>query len=425
MYTNFIFPKPKDFDTFEDVVCSLYSRMCNNPNLQRYGRAGQKQNGIDVVGFKDKILLGIQCKSHPENDITTREIDEEIQKAEGFTPSIDELIICTSAHRDTETTAHVLSVNAARLQKGLFPISIRYWDDIYDDLAKYPDILHRHFLQYFPLEKLEHIQIPAQTLDKQTAMWPVSIDELKHVANTNVGQIAQCEKYSLKLGFSTFADVNADRQVDLDINLCDELAIGSDAVETTLKSVKNLLSDTFFSKHLEIQLQVRLSVAFQLGWQFRKVTGYELRVISRGQVWQTYDLPYVASGLLSGLPELRNSQSNEVVIILNISRDITSSVNEFVDGFKEQPLAVLQYGLDGHVIHNAAQALSLAKEISRTIKDIFDKWSVKRVHLFASMPASLSALVGYHLNAIGTIDVYYFDDTRSNYQLAFEISNSS
>ena len=102
MAVDFVFPKPRDWATFEDIVCDVFTRKFCNYNFQRYGRSGQAQSGIDIAGPTENGLLGIQCKHHPAGIIEIAEIDDEIAKAESFTPVLNEFIIVTSADRDVK-----------------------------------------------------------------------------------------------------------------------------------------------------------------------------------------------------------------------------------------------------------------------------------------------------------------------------------
>jgi len=55
MASQLIFPKPKSWDTFEDIVCDVFSRKLNNRNFQRYGRSGQEQFGVDIAGVVENF----------------------------------------------------------------------------------------------------------------------------------------------------------------------------------------------------------------------------------------------------------------------------------------------------------------------------------------------------------------------------------
>ena len=205
MSTHFIFPKPSDWNTFEDIVCDVYSRKLGNYNLQRYGRRGQKQYGVDIVGFTSNGLLGIQCKHHPTGTITINETDNEIAKAEDFQPKLDLFVIATSADRDNDAHTHILEVSEKRVAQGKYPVTIMFWQDIYSWLAEFPDLVYKHFTKYFPLVELEEIRFPELgKRSKTTLHWPVSFEQLEASTTSSIGTIAKVEPYKLTMEFTTF-----------------------------------------------------------------------------------------------------------------------------------------------------------------------------------------------------------------------------
>ena len=431
MSSHFIFPKPKDWDTFEDIVCDVISRKFNNNNLQRYGRNGQKQFGVDIAGFTRNGMTGIQCKHHPTGNITKSEINEEIVKSEGFQPELEEFIITTSADRDSAIHSYVLEVSKGRKEESRYPASILFWQDIYNWLIEYPDLLYKHFTKYFPVNELEKVFVsPINEQVQITSHWPVTADALKEKISQTFGGLTKVDPYKLSLGITTFQGITYNQVVELEISLpelfSDEVFSESNFEEAarTLNSVKTLIVDPYFSRDVRIHLQARLSAAFLLGWIFRRVTHFELEIVHCDQVWVTNGLPFVPARIYDFLPILYDEGCNDVVIVLNISRNIEESVKDFVRDWIAQPKSILAYGLEGNQILSPAHALSVATDVSKKIKNIMDRWQVQKIHLFCAMPAALATLISFHLNAICPIALYFLDDSRTRYKLGGILRNS-
>ncbi|QFH68067.1 hypothetical protein FR773_25875 (plasmid) [Leclercia adecarboxylata] len=140
---------PKSWDEFEDICKSSFQLRWSNPNLARHGRSGQKQDGVDVYG-EDSFghFVGIQCKNTVFG-IDNKTIEDEVIKAEKFTPGIKALYIATTAPRDVYAQAFVRQLNETRRRDGKFLISIEFWDDITADLTKDPAVLRQHYPQMF------------------------------------------------------------------------------------------------------------------------------------------------------------------------------------------------------------------------------------------------------------------------------------
>ena len=62
-------PKPADEQAFERASVVLWRGLLNDPSVQRNGRRGQRQNGVDLFGIRDGDAdwhVGIQCKLKSE-----------------------------------------------------------------------------------------------------------------------------------------------------------------------------------------------------------------------------------------------------------------------------------------------------------------------------------------------------------------------
>lgn len=430
MTTHFVFPKPQDWNAFEDIVCDVFTRKYQNLNLQRYGRSGQRQNGVDIAGLFPGGVLGVQCKHHVRGDLDTKEIDNEITKSEKFRPGLAEYVIATSADRDTKAHEHVLSLAATRQSVGMFPVTLKFWEDICGWLAEYPDLVYKHFTKFFPSHELEHLQLAAlRQQSRAPVRWPCTREELEYQVTQSLGAVKKIDPYLLSLGISTFATATFSEPVDLVVDLS-EFLDSSDSTEDEfrraageLAQIRALVASPFFSRTMLVQVQARLAYAFLFGWIFRKVSGFQLSVVAGQEVWPSSGLLLTPTQLQDDIPEVFNPKSTEVVLVLNISRHIRQSVVEEVAQWTEQPRAILSYRLDGSVL-SAAQAMTLALEIARKIKNLIDNWGVRRIHLFGALPAALAVLIGHHLNAICPLDLYYRDGTRSGYRRGGTLLNS-
>jgi hypothetical protein len=431
MSSQFVFPKPRDWEAFEDIVHDVFSRKYSTYNLQRYGRRGQKQYGVDICGPVPQGVFGIQCKHHPNSSITIKEIDEEIAKAETFSPPLNEYVITTSADRDTIPHSYLLEVSERREKQGQFPVRIMFWDDIYDWLSDYPDLLYKHFIKHFPLRDLVDLRFPGLNEgNKDTLTWPVTTDDLTTSIEGNLHAVPKVTPYTVTLGISTFSSTSYAGVADLEVSL-EQFFTGETppaenfkqmAVE--LNCLKEMLSTSFFSQELHVHLQVRLAAAFLFGWVYRRVSHFDLKLIFQDQVWATSGLPSIPSRLVEPLPQIWNSNSNEVVLVLNISRNISSSVEEYVQAWEQPPKALIAYSVEGNHIVSAAHALSVAREVSWKIKNLFDVSRVRHIHLFGALPAALATLISYHLNAIQPITLYFLQEDRITYQVGGVLQNN-
>jgi len=95
---------PKNHADFESKSVILFRILLEDPSIKRLGRSGQKQFGIDLIGYRKQDLkrsVGIQCKKKkPTEKLTAKEVREEVRKALKYNPPIFEYIIVTTAEDD-------------------------------------------------------------------------------------------------------------------------------------------------------------------------------------------------------------------------------------------------------------------------------------------------------------------------------------
>lgn len=131
------FPKPKDWNEFEDIVWEIYTRKWQSSHTKRYGRSGQVQHGIDIYGKpKDSnCYIAIQCKRYKNGKLTNTDIEKEVNKTQSFTSEIEEYIIATTESRDTKLQDYLRELNNKRKSENNFLIDIVFWEDICKELT--------------------------------------------------------------------------------------------------------------------------------------------------------------------------------------------------------------------------------------------------------------------------------------------------
>lgn len=83
--------KPENWQDFEELSKILWGEIWECPEINKNGRAGQNQQGVDIYGIPkgETKYFGIQCKGKDEytkSVLTEKEINAEIEKAKNFKP---------------------------------------------------------------------------------------------------------------------------------------------------------------------------------------------------------------------------------------------------------------------------------------------------------------------------------------------------
>lgn len=134
--------KPENWQDFERLCKKLWGEIWNCfDTIQRNGRNGQNQCGVDIYGIPQgqSGYYGIQCKGKDEythSQLTKEEIDNEIEKAKTFKPTLKRFIFATTANKDVSIEEYIRIKNIENINEGLFEIYLASWEDIVDLLVE-------------------------------------------------------------------------------------------------------------------------------------------------------------------------------------------------------------------------------------------------------------------------------------------------
>ncbi len=146
---------------FEEFCKDLWKDILKYYTVERYGRRGQSQEGVDVACISKDEVIGIQCKRVEK--LTENDIDKEINLAKNFEPKLDKYIIATTLKKDKNLQKHVFKKSIENEQNGLFKIEIIFWDGLTDKIFNESNNIDL-FKKYFPEQSLDVTEI-SQMLD--------------------------------------------------------------------------------------------------------------------------------------------------------------------------------------------------------------------------------------------------------------------
>lgn len=138
---SYLYPKPDNEVFFESVCLKVFSSYLKLPHLQKYGRRGQSQFGIDLLSVQSDGVVGIQCRLKTTNKgLTVDEVDSIIEDAKTFSPPINTLIIAATSERDPSLQSHATRITQAHEAIGLFGVVVYAWQDIEEIFKQDPDL---------------------------------------------------------------------------------------------------------------------------------------------------------------------------------------------------------------------------------------------------------------------------------------------
>jgi hypothetical protein len=178
---------PKSWEELEEICADLFSREWKDNNTTRYGRQGQRQNGVDIYGRPGgERYAGVQCKGRskwPPDPLTTADIDEEVAKARKFTPKLAGYTIATVDPNDKVVQDHARKLTEKHAKQGLFSVHVAAWPELTRRLTQHPDLIKKHYgyianaeiqqdVRELPQRLVEAIreQLPALGANEQTSL---------------------------------------------------------------------------------------------------------------------------------------------------------------------------------------------------------------------------------------------------------------
>lgn len=136
--------QPANWQDFQIFIKDLLNEKYDE-GFDVYGRNGQAQEGIDILGRFHNNTIGVQCK-RLDKKLTMRLITNEILKTDKSDLKLTKYIFATTCPRDRDIQKQIVELNSERRINSLFEIELWFWETIEDEIngnlniqAKYHD----------------------------------------------------------------------------------------------------------------------------------------------------------------------------------------------------------------------------------------------------------------------------------------------
>ena len=144
---------PNDSTAFESFCLDLWKDIWQDSNAQKNGRRGQRQDGVDLFGHENRLVVGVQCKQKDGRlwaQVTPDELAEEVKAARRFTPKLASFILATTAPRDAAVQQRANQLKEQHKEVGLFTVAVWAWEDIWHELYRRKTLFERIAPIYWP-----------------------------------------------------------------------------------------------------------------------------------------------------------------------------------------------------------------------------------------------------------------------------------
>ena len=113
-------PKPKNWQDFQRNCVLLFQSLLQDPHAQEFGRSGQKQGGIDILGLRGgrgDHYVGVQCRLYTA-PIKQQKILADARAALKLKAGLKELIFATTTPDDTKAAEAAIAVTRTLQAEG-------------------------------------------------------------------------------------------------------------------------------------------------------------------------------------------------------------------------------------------------------------------------------------------------------------------
>lgn len=283
---------------------------------------------------------------------------------------------------------------------------------------------------YPPLGDFNGVLLPEHEKDEMKTAFNQKLREvagriLKSAFGLRLRRVGADSSYEPRLCLHTFPYAAQTSSLDLDLNWT-ELFIDrwptheewQEELLPALRNAKDVLSATIASRTLHMIVQARLPTAFVLGFNFPATAHLILELEGQHGAWGT-------AVVASETPQLRHHTFHEkddphvAVVEVAISRHTMSAVTRSLSSlglsFGHRVQFITQDEPHEESVKDAAQALAMARQISRELKRLYDREGVVHMHLFLACPAALAVMLGHQLNAVRAVTLYQYVDEQGQY----------
>ena len=161
------------------------------------------------------------------------------------------------------------------------------------------------------------------------------------------------------------------------------------------------------------------------GYVFRKTTGFRLEIEqitnNNRRIWSPDKTPLDNPLKIDEIPGTLGSKN--LLVRMNLMSADDKSVVRYVEKNDLSYRAILTFSPHSFpMIISEVQAATIAKDLADKIKEMHARYDTNTVHLFCAIPLGLALMIGYNVNACGTIRCYEFDNSRREYSSSYILS---
>ena len=149
-FNQYKIPPLKTWDQFQKMVCELFREIWQDPHAQEFGRQGQKQDGIDIIGRRSSNHEYEAVQATIESPLTKKKIENDFESSKKLGLKIDCFIIASTSPRDVELQKYAVKLSST----GPYRCVIWFWEDIIEKLSDCDKVRKKYYPEYYFIKSL-------------------------------------------------------------------------------------------------------------------------------------------------------------------------------------------------------------------------------------------------------------------------------
>lgn len=149
-FDQYNIPSLKTWDQFQKMVCELFREIWQDPHAQEFGRQGQKQDGIDIIGCREDTKKYEAVQATIETPLTKDKITKDYLASQDLKIKLDCFIIASTNKRDVELQKYAIQLSS----DGPYKCIILFWEDIVEKLSDYDSVRKKYYPEYYFIKLL-------------------------------------------------------------------------------------------------------------------------------------------------------------------------------------------------------------------------------------------------------------------------------
>jgi len=148
-FDEYNIPTLKSWKQFQKMVCELFRDIWQDPHAQEFGRDGQKQDGIDILGIrKGNRHEAVQVTI--ESPLTESKIRKDYEASQRLGINLECLIIASASSRDAKLQKFAANLSSV----GPYRCVVWFWEDLLEKLAENEQIRKKYYPNSFFIKPL-------------------------------------------------------------------------------------------------------------------------------------------------------------------------------------------------------------------------------------------------------------------------------